>query len=106
MSFVLAKSTGIEELLDEFEIVLMRDINGALEEVYARREQSDMDRAERRGVAYVPLTYSDVPPEHFHTGNFPSLALEEVPPEAYPYIVLMIEDYTADPEGAMNDHMS
>jgi hypothetical protein len=106
MSRVIAKSTGVEELLDEMEIVLIRDINEALAEVYARRQQSDIDRAQRRGVNYVPMEYDEVPTDHFHTGNFPSLVLEEVPPESYPYIVLTIEDYSPDPESAAHDQMN
>jgi hypothetical protein len=57
-------------------------------------------------VPYIPLTYDDIPPDHFHTGNFPSLVLEEVPEEAYPYIVLTVEDYIPDIEDARQDHLN
>lgn len=103
---VLSQSTGVEEALDEIEVVLIRDINPALDEVYSRRVQSDKDRAERRQIPYVAIEYEEVPPSHFHTGNFPSLVLEEVPKDAYPYVVLTIDDYTADPADAQNDHMN
>lgn len=106
MSQVVSKSTGVEEVLDEIEAVLIPEINPALAEVYERREQADKDRATRRQIEYVPLEYDEVPPSHFHTGNFPSLVLEEVPRDSYPYIVLTIDDYSVDPEDPRHDHMS
>jgi len=98
------QSTGVEETLDEIEGILIRDVNDALEQVYARREAADQERALRRNIPYVPIEFDPVPPEHFHTGNFPSVALNEVPKESYPYIVLTIEDYAPDPSDAMDDH--
>jgi hypothetical protein len=99
-------STGTEELLDVVEEVLVRDINEALETVFARREEADIARATMRGVEYIPITYDQVPPNHFHTGNFPSLVLEEIPPDDYPYIVLTIEEYAPTPESNQMDHMN
>ena len=52
---VFAQSTGVEELLDEVEAVLIRDINETLAYVYERREAADQARATRRGVNYVPI---------------------------------------------------
>ena len=106
MSRVFARSTGVEELLDEVEIVLMRNINPALAEVYERRELADRARAERREIPYVPIERDDIPVAHFHTGNFPSLVLEEVPKEAYPYVVITVEDYAPDAEDPRQDHMN
>jgi hypothetical protein len=106
MPQVYFQSTGVEELLEDIEAVLMRDINQALDTVYQRREPSDVLRAQRRGVPYEAIKYDYVPPSHFHIGNFPSLVLEEVPPEAYPYIVITIEDYTPDQEDARSDHVN
>jgi hypothetical protein len=100
------RSTGVEELLDQIEIVLIDSINDALAEVYARRELSDIARAERRGVDYVALSYEQVPSDHFHIGNFPSLVLEEVPPDAYPYLVLTVEDFMPDAEDIRQDHIN
>jgi len=93
MVAIWQRSTGTEELLDVVEEVLIRDIDSALAEVYERMVESDMARAERRQVEYIPMTYDQVPPSHFHTGNFPSLVLNEVPKDAYPFIVLTIEEY-------------
>jgi hypothetical protein len=98
-----SKSTGVEELLDQVETVLIRDINPALAEVYARREQSDIDRAERRSLPYIPMEYDEVPADHFHIGNFPSLALDEVPHDSYPYVVLTVEDLVPDAENSFQD---
>ena len=98
-------STGVEELLDAVEEVLIRDINEALATVYGRSVDRDIARAERRGVEYVALTYDEVPPDHFHTGNFPSLVLEEIPYDAYPYIVLTIEDYAPSAEDLLMDQI-
>jgi hypothetical protein len=98
------QTTGLEELVDDVEEVLLRDINDALATVYERRALADEARALRRGVGYVPLTYDEVPSDHFHVGNFPRLSYEEVDYEAYPYIVLTVEDYVPDPEDATQDH--
>jgi hypothetical protein len=100
------RSTGIEELLDLVEIALVENINDALVEIYARRELSDIARAERRGLDYTALTYEEIPPDHFHTGNFPSLVLEEIGPDDYPYVVLTIEDFTPDAEDVRQDHIN
>ena len=43
----------------------------------------------------MPLEYEEVPPKHVYVGNFPSLVLEEVGPDAYPYIAVTLEDYIA-----------
>jgi hypothetical protein len=106
MSFIAIRSTGVEEILDLVEDVVIANINDALDEVYHRRADSDVARAARRDVEYEPLTYEPVPPNHFHTGNFPSLVLEEVPPSAYPYIVLTIEEFVPDPEDLRTDHLN
>lgn len=106
MAIVHYRSTGVEELLDMVEAILIANINDALEEVYNRMVAADQARALRRQVDYVPLTYEEVPPAHFHTGNFPSLVLDEVPKDDYPYIVLTIEDYAPDAESPRNDHMN
>lgn len=106
MMQIFQRSTGVEELLDQVEEVLIRSINPALEEVYSRRQEADEARAQRRQLPYQPLTYDEVPPSHFHTGNFPSLALEEVPPDDYPYVVLTIEEYAPSAESARNDHLN
>ncbi len=106
MVAIWQRSTGTEELLDVVEEVLIRDINDALAEVYERNAERDMSRAERRQLEYVPLTYDQVPPSHFHTGNFPSLALEEVPKDAYPYVVLTIEEYVPSAVDSMMDQVN
>jgi hypothetical protein len=106
VTLVNYQSTGVEELLDVIETVLIDNINDALAEIYARRELSDIARAERRGEDYVALTYETVPPDHFHIGNFPSLVLEEVSPDEYPYIVLTIEDFVPDAEDIRQDHIN
>lgn len=106
MTVIIQRSTGIEELLDLVEEVLIDGLNDALTEVYARREQADMDRAARRSIAYVALTYEQVPDDHYHVGNFPSLVLEEVPPDEYPYIVLTIEDFMPDAEDPRQDQVN
>lgn len=106
MPRIAFKSTGVEELLDEVEILLMRDLNDALAYVYEQREQMDRARAERRGMTYQPIEYAEVPREHFHTGNFPSFVLSEVPKEDYPYVVLTVEDWAPDAEDARSDHVN
>jgi hypothetical protein len=106
VTLVNYQSTGVEELLDVIETVLIDNINDALAEIYARRELSDIARAERRGEDYVALTYETVPPDHFHIGNFPSLVLEEVSPDEYPYVVLTIEDFVPDAEDIRQDHIN
>lgn len=106
MSVIAYRSTGVEELLDVVETILIRDINDALDEVYARREEADIARATRRQQEYVPVSFEYVVPDHFHTGNFPSLVLEEIPPDDYPFIVLTIEDFVPDAEDIAQDHLS
>lgn len=103
---VWQNSTGTEELLDVVEEVLIRDINDALAQVYERNVERDEARAVRRGVEYVALTYDEVPPDHFYTGNFPSLVLEEIPYDSYPYIVLTIEEYAPSAEDLLMDQIN
>jgi hypothetical protein len=96
---------GTEELLDMVESAIIRDINDALAVVYERRATADEARAVLRGEVYVPLVYEEVPSSHVWIGNFPSLVLEEVGPEAYPYIAVTTEDYVSDAEDARNDQV-
>lgn len=106
MAGIISKSTGVEEVLDAVETVLIRDINDALDEVYQRQAPADIARAARREVEYVPIEYEYVPPDHFKAGNFPSLALDDVPRDAYPYIVLTTETYTPNAEGGLLDEVN
>jgi hypothetical protein len=92
-------------MLDDIEIVLQTDLNDALAQVYAGLEARDEARAIRRGVEYVPLTYDQVSPDHYHVGNFPRQVLGDVPNELYPYLVLAVEDMVPDAESANQDHM-
>jgi hypothetical protein len=96
---------GTEELLDIIEFAIISDINEALAAVYDRRVARDEARAALRGEVYVPLTYEEIEPSHVYVGNFPSLVLEEVGPEAYPYIAITVEDYLPDAEDARLDHV-
>ena len=96
---------GTEDILAIVESAIILGINDALEVVYERRVQADKDRAELRGEVYVPLVSEEVPPSHVHVGNFPSLVLEEVGPEDYPYIAITIEDYAPEAEDPRNDHV-
>jgi len=97
---------GTETLLDTIESALIRDINEALAVVYERREAADIARAELRGEPYEPLEWEEVPPSHIYVGNFPSTVLEEVGPDAYPYVAVTVDDYTPDAEYASQDHRS
>jgi len=104
MSPYLSESAiGTEELLDIIESAIIRDINDALAAVYERRAEGDMARAELRGEEYAPLEYEEVPASHVYVGNFPSLVLEEVGPEAYPYIAVTPEDYMPEAEDIRMD---
>lgn len=103
---IVSSNIDAEIVLDDIESVLQADLNAALAEVYAGLEARDQARAVRRGVEYVPLTYSDVPADHYHVGNFPRQVLKDVPNELYPYIVLAVEDLTPDAESANQDHIS
>jgi hypothetical protein len=103
---ILDSALGTEEILDVVERVIITDINPALATVYERRVPADQARAELRGEPYVPLEYEDVPPNHVWIGNFPSVVLEEVGPEAYPYIAVTTEDYSPDAEDIRLDQLS
>lgn len=103
---VRSATIDAEAILDDIEIVLQSDLNEALAMVYAGLEDRDQARAERRGVEYVPLTYDEVPSDHFHVGNFPRQTLKDVPNEYYPYLVLAVEDMVPDAESANQDHMT
>lgn len=92
-------------MLDDIEAVLQSDLNAALAVVYANLEARDEERAARRGVEYVPMTYDEVPPDHYHVGNFPRQVLKDVPDEMYPYVVLAVEDMTPDAASTNNDHL-
>jgi hypothetical protein len=97
---------GTEELLDLIESAIILNVNDALSVVYERRVPLDQARAELRGVPYEPLEYDEVPPGHVWAGNFPSTVLEEVGPEAYPYIAITLDDYVPDAEDLMQDHVN
>ena len=96
---------GTEAMLDDIEIALSGEVNEALERVYDALALRDEARAFRRGVDYVPMAPVEIPPEHFHVGNFPRMVLEEVPGEMYPYIVLALEDNAPDSESGSQDHV-
>jgi hypothetical protein len=104
--FLSESAVGTEELLAIIESAIIRDINEALATIYERRVAGDVARAELRGEAYVALTYEEIPPSHVYVGNFPSLVLEEVGPEAYPYIAVTVEDYMPEAEDVRLDQMS
>jgi hypothetical protein len=104
--FLVQSAIGTEEILDVIERVLITDINPALAAVYDRRVALDQARAELRGEPYVPLEYEDVPPTHVWIGNFPSVVLEEVGPEAYPYVAVTTDDFNPDAEDGRLDHSS
>jgi hypothetical protein len=104
--FLSESAIGTEELLDIIESAIIRDINEALEAVYERRVAGDVARAALRGEAYVALTYEEIEPSHIYVGNFPSLVLEEVGPEAYPYIAVTVEDYMPEAEDFRLDQTS
>lgn len=95
---------GTEDILDVLEMAIILNVNDALASVYAKRVVADQRRAEMRGEEYVPFTYEQVPTSHVFTGNFPSLVLEEVGPEAYPYIAITPEDFLPDTEDTTQDH--
>ena len=105
MSYLSETLLGTEELLDIIESAIIRDVNEALAAIYERRAAGDVARAELRGEEYVPLTYEEIEPSHVYVGNFPSLVLEEVGPEAYPYIAVTVEDYLPDVEDTRLDHV-
>jgi hypothetical protein len=104
--YVIDSAIGTEEILDVIERVVITDINPALAAVYERRVPLDQARAELRGEPYVPLEYEDVPPEHVWIGNFPSVVLEEVGPEQYPYVAVTTDDYSPDAEDIRLDQTS
>lgn len=106
MGLVSDSSLGIEEIMDSMALVLMSDVNSALATVYERRLARDEALAIARGIEFVELEYEDIPSNHVHIGNFPSLALDEIGKEEYPYLALTLEDYAPDPEDAAQDHMS
>jgi hypothetical protein len=101
---LLDSIVGTEDILDVVEAALILNINDALVTVYERRVEADQKRAALRGEVFVPLEYEEVPANHVFSGNFPSAVLEEVGPEAYPYIAITPEDYIPDVEDTMQDH--
>lgn len=105
MTLLLGNSElGTEQLFDVIETVLIEKINDTLAQVYADREAADRARAARRQVEYEVMEWDEIPPQHFHVGNFPKLTLAEVPPEMYPYVVLAVEDIVPDSESGRQDH--
>src|SRR4051812_5798746 len=100
MARVYSNSLGIEDLLDEMEMVIMSDINEALAEVYERRGVMDQERAQRRNLPYEALEYDELGADHIYIGYVPSFVREEVPPSTYPYIALTWDDYSPDAEDA------
>jgi hypothetical protein len=105
MSYRTADLVGTEELLDMIEAAIIREVNDALSTVYERRVPLDQARAAIRGEEYVPLEYDEVPANHVWAGNFPSTVLEEVGPEAYPYVAITLDDYVPEAEDLLHDHV-
>lgn len=106
MPQVIDSALGLEEIFDIIALAIITDINPAIQTVYERRYPLDQALAEARGIDFTPISYEEVPANHVHIGNFPSMAFDEVPPEEYPYIALTLEDYSPDPEDAAQDHMN
>ena len=106
MSQIIHSALGLEEIFDTVAVAIIEDVNSALDVVYSRRKPLDETLAIARGIDFEPLIYDEVPASHVHIGNFPSLAFDEVAPEEYPYIALTLEDYSPDPEDALQDHMN
>lgn len=106
MPQVIQSALGLEEIFDVVAIAIISDVNSALETVYERRLPLDQALAEARGIDFDSFDYEEIPATHVHIGNFPSLAFDEVAPDEYPYIALTLEDYSPDPEDALQDHMN
>jgi hypothetical protein len=106
MPQVINSALGLEEIFDVIALVIIEDINPALEKVYERRFDLDKTMAEAKGIDFEPIDYEEVPSDHIHVGNFPSLVFDSVPVKEYPYIALTLEDYSPDPEDALQDHMN
>jgi hypothetical protein len=103
---VIQSGLGIEEIMDAMALVLISDVNEALQTVYDRRALRDQELADAKGIEFEPIILEEIIPTHIHVGNFPKLVFDEVPPENYPYLALTLEDYSPDPEDASQDHMN
>ena len=101
---LLENLVGTEDILAILEAAVITGVNDALQVVYDRRIEADKARAELRGEPYVPVEFEEVPPSHVYVGNFPSTVLEELGPDAYPFIAITPEDYVPEAEDLRQDH--
>lgn len=99
---------GIEELVDEVEILLRNKLNDGLIQQQERWNEADEERADRRGVDYVPIELEPVSNDAFHVGYIPSLVLGEADLglDRFPYVAITPGDTSPDPEDASADHFS
>lgn len=83
------KGFGVEEVVDDIEIVLTAKLNDALDGINQRLAARDQARAVRRGVAYVPFVVQPIVPSHFHTGSIPAFVQDHDREDNYPLIAIV-----------------
>jgi hypothetical protein len=83
------KGFGVEEVVDDLEIVLTEQLNDAILVVSERLAARDEARAIRRGIPYVPLEVPTIPPANFHTGSIPAFVQQSDRAAQYPMVAIV-----------------
>lgn len=104
MSPTMYHGLGIEEVVDDLEIILIAEVNDAILVVNDRLEERDQARAARRGIPYEPLTVESIDAAHFHTGSIPSFIQREDRRQFYPLIAIVPGRIAPHPESAAMDN--
>lgn len=99
----LYRGFGVEEVVDDIEIVLTEKLNDAILAVNARLDDRDQARAARRGVEYVPLEVQPIDADHFHTGSIPAFVQTADRSAYYPLIAIVPGRIAPAPESASTD---
>lgn len=98
---------GIEELIDQIEIVLRERLNDEMEIQQETWKPADEARADMRGIDYVPIDLEPVEDSAFHVGYIPSLVLDEAEMtlDWFPYVAITPNDTAPDPEDPRQDQL-
>lgn len=102
----LYEGLGTEELLDNIDLVLRRELNTAIDYQQVSWDQHDQERATEIGKPYTQLVLEKVDPVNFHVGSIPSFVQQEDRLTYYPMVATAPGNTVPDAEDAIADQYS
>lgn len=106
MSPVRSTGFAIEQIVWEIERILLASYDDARMVIDAAAVAMDQERADLRGVAYVPIVTEPVPAENIHPGQLPSFVREDDRLTNYPLIAIEPTRVAPDAEDARQDQQN